>query len=369
MKKVLEVIPYSYLPYFSGGQKLVAKFVDFLGEETDLTVISTQTNDFSRAKTYKGLPWLRKSFFRYMDISLSWKIIALVKKEKFDAIIWEQPYYAWLAWLVKKRTGIRTIFHTHNIEYQRFRSIGKWWWPILKVYEKWCLGFSDFVFFITEEERAFAVTKWGIKSDKSMEITFGIDSREPVNDKDTCRQIIAGKHKIGGNETIILFNGHLSYQPNIDALLAVLNAINPHLLNTKGFQYKIIICGKDLPEYLNSLKEYETKNIIYAGFVDDIETYFKGANLFLNPVQTGGGIKTKMVEAIGFGTTVISTETGASGINRSVCGNKLVVIKDNDWNRFAQAILENKDDVFTTPPAYYQYYYWKNLIKKVLTAI
>ncbi|MBK8952851.1 MAG: hypothetical protein IPM85_11775 [Chitinophagaceae bacterium] len=64
-------------------------------------------------------------------------IADFVKKEQIETIIWEHPYYAWLAFSVRKRTGVKTIFHTHNIEYQRFKSLGKWWWPFLKVYEKW----------------------------------------------------------------------------------------------------------------------------------------------------------------------------------------------------------------------------------------
>lgn len=369
MKKVLDVVSYSYLPFSSGGQKLVAQFFGFLGKETELTVLSTSTNDITLVKNYKLLPWLGKSFFRYMDIRLSWKIVSLIKKEKFEAIIWEHPYYAWLAWIIKKRTGIKTIFHTHNIEHQRFRSLGKWWWPILKVYEKWSFQFSDFIFFITEEDQKFAVEKWNISSNKTMEVTFGVENKETSKDKAQYRQMIAGTYQIADDEMILLFNGVLSYGPNLDALLAILNDINPHLLAAKESRYKIIICGKGLPEHLNSLKEYATKNIIYAGFVDDIEAYFKGSDLFLNPVQSGGGIKTKMVEAIGFGTTVISTETGAIGMNRAVCDNKLVLIQDNEWKQFADAIINNKDYESPTPASFYHHYYWGNIVKKVLTVI
>src|SRR5687767_8429839 len=105
------------------------------------------------------------------------------------------------------------------------------------------------------------------------------------------------KHAIGENETIILFNGVLDYKPNLDALLVILEKINPFLLAHPSFKYKILICGKNLPDDLNELKAYKDKNILYAGFVNDIDAYFKGADLFLNPVQSGGGIKTKMVEA------------------------------------------------------------------------
>ena len=131
-------------------------------------------------------------------------------------------------------------------------------------------------------------------------------------------------------------------------------------------QYKIIICGKRLPEEMNELKDYADKNIIYAGFVDDIETYFKGADIFLNPVQTGGGIKTKMVEAIAFGTTVVSTESGAAGIEKSICGKKLIVVPDNNWNSFAKAIIENVNQNEITPATYYSHYYWGNIMKSVV---
>ena len=137
------------------------------------------------------------------------------------------------------------------------------------------------------------------------------------------------------NEKILLFSGLLDYKPNLDALKVILDEINPLLLSQPAFQYKLFICGKGLPDELNSLKNYGDKNIIYTGFVRDIETYYKAASILLNPVQSGGGIKTKMVEAIAYGATVIATETGATGIEKRVCGNKLVIVPDNDWKGFA----------------------------------
>ena len=144
-----------------------------------------------------------------------------------------------------------------------------------------------------------------------------------------------------------------------------MNDINPLLLRQHEFRYKIIVCGKRLPASLNELRDYAGKNIIYAGFVDDIETYFKAADLFLNPVQSGGGIKTKMVESIAFGTTVITTETGAMGIHRNICGEKLIVVPDDNWDAFTNAIIENVHKKEPTPPAFYNYYYWGNIVKKI----
>ena len=365
MKKLLVIAPYNYLPWFSGGQKSIAQFLEYLGRETDLTVISVAENDFSLAKNYKPLPLLKTSFSRYIDIGLVPRIASLIKKEKFDAVLWEHPYYAWLAWMIKKRTGIKTIIHTHNIEYQRFRTTGKWWWPVLEMYEKWSFKLADHLLFVAPEDKSFAIEKWKIKKEKCIEVAFGVEIREYPADKAACRQRIQAAHHIGQHERILFFNGLLDYKPNLDALKVILDEINPLLISQPSFQYKIIICGKRLPKELNELKGYVASNIIYAGYVDDIEMYFKGADVFLNPVQSGGGVKTKMVESIAFGTTVIATETAAAGIKRNICGNKLIVVPDNDWKTFAEAIMKNagKDEI--TPPSYYEYYYWGNIVKKV----
>ena len=363
---MLVIAPYQYLPYFSGGQKLIAQFLDHLGQETDLTVISVAENDASLIKTYKHLAWLKRSFSRYLDPSLISKITTLIKKESFDAVMWEHPYYAWLAGTIKRRTGIKTILHVHNIEYQRFRSTGKWWWPILNIYEKKAFNLADKILFITSEDRKFAIEKWDIKEEKCIEIAFGVEIRKYPDDKDSCKRSIKQIHGIADDEKVLLFNGLLDYRPNLDALIAILNEINPVLFQYPNFKYRIIICGKRLPAEFNELKEYADRNVIYAGFVQDIDMYFKGADLFLNPVQSGGGIKTKMVEAIAFGTTVISTETGSLGIHRDICGKKLVVVPDNKWNDFARAIIKNADNAEVTPSSYYDYYYWGSIVKKIL---
>ncbi|HYM93511.1 MAG TPA: glycosyltransferase family 4 protein, partial [Chitinophagaceae bacterium] len=275
----------------------------------------------------------------------------------------------WLAKRIKKRTGVKTIIHTHNIEYRRFRSNGKRWWPFLKNYEKNCFRKADILFFISDEDKNFAITEWKIDPAKCFTIPFGVDIKTFPDDKAACKKNIAAAHNIAENEKIFLFNGLLGYKPNLDAVMAIINNINPILLAQASFRYKIIFCGKGLPEELNELKAYAAKNIIYAGFVNDIETYFKGSDLFLNTVQSGGGIKTKMVESIGFGTTVISTQSGAAGIDKKVCGDKLIVQPDNDWAAFANSILQQAANNSITPPAYYEHYYWGSIVKKAVGAM
>jgi len=367
LKKILVITSYPYVPYFSGGQKSIAQFLEYLGKIPDLIVIGVPENDASLITTYKHLPWLKKkSLSRYSDFSLISKITSLIEKERFDSIIWEHPYYTWLAGVIKRRTGIKTVLHIHNIEYQRFRSTGKWWWRILKTYEKRFFKLADEILFVSPVDKEFAIEKWKISREKCIEVAFGVEIGEYPGDKKNCNRTVKQIHHVSSEDRILLFNGLLDYKPNLDAVWIILKEINPILIQHPHFKYKILICGKRVPAELNELREYADKNIIYAGFVEDIEMYFKAADLFLNPVQSGGGIKTKMVEAIAFGTTVITTDTGAAGIHREICGNKLVVVPDNDWTAFSEAIIQNANNSEITPQSYYEYYYWGSIVKKVL---
>jgi hypothetical protein len=74
------------------------------------------------------------------------------------------------------------------------------------------------------------------------------------------------------------------------------------------------------------------------------------------------------VEAIAFGAAVIATATGATGIMQEVCGEKLTIIPDKDWDSFTTAIVTTNTSAIT-PEAYYKYYYWENVVSNILPAL
>ena len=369
MRKILCIAPYQFIPYFSGGQKYIAEFTRYLAKKTALTVISTGDNKPGQEDTYTFLPYLDKERTRYIDIGLVWQLHSLIKKNKYDAIIWEHPYYGWLAMILQWLTGIYTIIHTHNIEYQRFRSMGRWWWSILKAYEKWTLRNADNIFCITEEDKQVMINEFGIRRENTCLVTAGIDGVSYYPEKLSFQQLIKQRHGISDETRLFLFSGLLSYKPNEDAVLFIRDKLVPKLESEKSFPFKIIICGKGMnPIYTNDT-DPKNQHIIYTDFVEDISEYIKAADLFLNPVITGGGIKTKVIESIGFNTTVISTISGATGVKKDVCGNKLVVVPDGDVQSFTKAIVEFADDHSETPPAYYQYYQWENIIEQAIKSL
>ena len=255
--------------------------------------------------------------------------------------------------------------HSHNIEFERFKTLNKSWYKLLKIYESWAYRNADTVFFKTNEDIEYAVKSKMVKKENTALVPFGIEIKEMPSDRPEQKRKIYKQFNIPENTSLIFFNGALDYKPNTDALSFILNEINPLLLKEKSFNYKILICGKGLPSSFNNLTSYADKNVIYAGFVDDIIACFKAADIFLNPIVSGGGVKTKIVEAMGYGTTVISCLTGAAGIEISACGEKIKIVNDNDAPAFTSAIIQHANSSVTTPITYYEYYYWGNIISKI----
>lgn len=367
--KIVSIIPYKILPAKLGGEKGIALFNEYLAREVDLTGITTQNNDPALAKGYRLLNILSNNKSRYANIFLYYTVRRIIQRQRATHLLIEHPYYGWLAWMLRKTLSIKLIVHSHNIEFMRSRSIRRKWWKALKWYERWVYKFADKVFFISEDDRAFAIKELGVDRGRSMAVTYGIEQPALPVDLAESRRKIQQLHAIRDDEKILLFNGALYHSTNYDALRIILDEINPLLLKQSDFRYKIIVCGKGLPASFNELRDYSAKNVIYAGFVDDISLYFKAADVFLNPILSGGGIKTKAVEALAMNCSVVSTELGALGIQREVCGNKLHVVQEGEWDRFTSLVMQVANNSETIPDAFFSYYYWGNIAKKVAESL
>lgn len=362
--RIISIVPYKILPAKLGGEKGIAVFNEYVGVETDITAVSTKNNDISAAKNYQMLPWLPNSRLRYINIFLYFRIRQLIKEKQATHLLIEHPYYGWLAWMIRKTTRVTWVVHSHNIEFERSRSIGRWWWKALKWYEQWVYKSSDINFFISEDDRQYALTQLDIPAAKSHAITYGVEIAGRPADRIQCREQVQRKHGIAANKKLLLFNGALYHHTNYDALQVILDHVLPALERQQP-PYTLIVCGKGLPDSFQELKAYQHRNVIYAGFVDDISVYFKAADIFLNPILSGGGVKTKAIEALAYNCQVISTALGALGIVEEVCGTQLQVVPDQDWVAFNSALLQALETRSETPDVFYQYYYWGAIAKKV----
>jgi len=368
--KILSLVSYKFLPPDMGGQKGIAFFYRHLSKQATLACVTTKENDEHGNEGYPVKNIISNDKLRYVNPFIFFTISKIIKNEKITHLIIEHPYYGWLGILLKWFTKVTLIVHSHNIESLRFKSMGKWWWGILWNYEKITHRQAHQSFFIQDEDRHYAIDHFKLDPAKCTTITYGtvLKVAPGIAEKSEARKKICEKHDIATTEKILLFNGTLGYKPNLDALNIILEKINPLLVADVNIKYRVIICGNKLPASYFGLAGYKEKNIIYAGFVDDINLYFTGCDIFINPVIDGGGIKTKVVEALACNLSVISTKSGAIGIPVEITNGKLAILPDTDWNAFARQIIE-LDTEKNIPTAYFDHFYWGNITAKAASVI
>jgi len=369
--KALSIASYPFLPPKMGGEKGIALFNRYLAPLLELHCVTTSANKISGNEGYHILPVLSKSKSktRYINPLLFFRLKRIIKELGITHVILEHPYYGWLGVMLKWFCKVKLVIHSHNIEATRFRSIGMWW-GILWNYEKWTHRQAHSNFFIQDDDKAYAIQRFGLDPARCFTITYGIEmeTAPSAGERQAARKVVAAKYGIAGEEKILLFNGSLDYKPNLDALKIILDEINPILLSAPAFKYKFIICGKNLPETYQQLTAYADKHIIYAGFVEDIDLYFKAADIFINPVTDGGGIKTKLVEALAHNLNVVTTQSGAIGVPVELTGGKMTVLKDDELSLFATEIMKTNTSA-SIPASFFDHFYWGHIAKKAAAAM
>ena len=367
---LLGIVSYKIFPARLGGQKGIADFYQFLSKETEIILATSDDNDVSNKPSFKVYPFLFNHWKGFLNFLYIPKLIGIIRKHKVDVILIEHSYFGWLGILLRLFTGKPFAIHSHNIESHRFRVAGRKWWRFYIRYEIFVHQQANFTFFKCEEDKDWAIQEWNIRTENCMVVTYGtnIQKAPDAEEKKTCKETIQKTHSIDENETIFLFNGSLNYAPNIDSLRIITQYLIP-ILQKSDLKYHIIICGDYLPEEL-ATEMRALPQIIFAGYVPDINLYFKAADAFINPSVLATGIKTKLVEALANDLTIISTIGGARGIDPKIVGMKMILVENDDWKGFAAEMLKTKlRRSFITPALFYDSFYWGNITQKVNTCL
>ncbi len=360
--KVVSVVSYKFLPAIVGGQKGVALFYKFFSRQVSLVCVTTANNDPGVVKEYEVLPILSTSAIRYINIFYLLTIRRILRKYDASHFLLEHPYYGWLGFLVKKFCKIKLVVHSHNIEGLRWKSLGKWWWKILWQYEKFTHRQADYNFFINQQDYEYAIREFRINPSKCRVITYGTESNAipSLEERQEAKDKVMTLHNIPADHSIFLFNGAFDYKPNLEALVSLLENINPIMSANNNLRYRLVICGRSIPE---SILNSNYPNVVMAGFVDDIDLYFKSADVFLNPLLEGGGIKTKLVEALSFNCNAVSTTNGAIGVDPNICNGKLLIAADGDWNDFANKVVVAASVRNKIGSEFFQHFHWGHIAK------
>ena len=366
--RLLTLISYKFLPAKLGGHLAHLYFHNYISEYADSIVIGHKANERNASEEkikFSLLKIFKNNVLTYSQIYYLPKILKTIKEEKIDIILCSHPYLGLLGILASHIRKKPLLTYSHNIEAERFRSLNKWWWKILFYYEKWIMNSSQLVFFVTNEDRIWAIKNYSLSDDKCIVSPFGINLIEkPIKDK-KHKETLCHRLNIDLNTKLLYFAGSYNYHPNDEAVENILFEIYPRLSKYRN-DFKILIIGKGLNEVLVK-KINDTKGVvIYLGFVENINDILYSADLMLNPMLSGGGIKTKAVEALGNNIKVVSTENGSFGLDQEACQDMLWKSQDDDWPSFVENINLALNSQIEISEKFYSYYSWKNVTRRIV---
>ena len=132
----------------------------------------------------------------------------------------------------------------------------------------------------------------------------------------------------------LIFPGTFSYPPNDGAARWFLDDVWSRIW-TKAPGTRVRFVGNAPGPWL---REYDGKEgVTVTGRVPDMRPYYEKAGIVIIPLQVGGGVKLKLLEAMAFGRPVIATSVGIEGLG--VTPGREVEIVD-DPAGFAERTLE-----------------------------
>jgi glycosyltransferase involved in cell wall biosynthesis len=133
----------------------------------------------------------------------------------------------------------------------------------------------------------------------------------------------------------LIFTGSFRFRPNYDAIIWFLSEIFP-LVQAKEPSLHLTITG----DHAN-LPLPTARNITLAGFVKDVHLLVAQSWVSIVPIQSGGGTRLKILEAMAIGTPVVTTRKGAEGLDAQHDIHLLIADRPMD---FAHAILRLTND-------------------------
>lgn len=297
-------------------------------EKLEILKYCSEVKTYERSRNKKYI--LKNSFKPYCAITRYSKNLQkdLEMNKQIDLIIVDMPQLLFNLPKVKKNPVVLT---QHNIEYKTFKEIGNKNSNILKkiifniealrlylmenkVYRRKTI---DLFTFISSEDKEFFEKKFKINN--TLLVPLGYNTVKKI--------------KRDNKNKIIVFTGKMDYQPNKEAVIWFVNNIWPFIKQNVN-DVKFYVVGKNPP---NEIIKLQNNDIFVTGTVDSIEEYIDYADIIVIPLLSGGGVKIKLIEALGRENIVISTSKGVEG---TIFKNEEHLIVEDDNLGFAEKCIQ-----------------------------
>ncbi len=160
---------------------------------------------------------------------------------------------------------------------------------------------ADTTLCVTDQDRTLLESAGGVRC---VTVPLGIDT-------ESVTAVWEGREP-----ATFLFVGSFAHRPNRVAAKFLVDKVWPRVAQYSD-SVRLVLAGRGSEAFLGSLPERDGR-VSASGFVEDLTPLYRDCALFVAPLNEGGGIKIKILEAMARGIPVVTTPIGAEGIVDSV---------------------------------------------------
>jgi glycosyltransferase involved in cell wall biosynthesis len=230
----------------------------------------------------------RRHFVHYLD------------KLKPDCVIVD---YAWLTPILKSVNGARRplrVVLTHDLIYSRVESLKANSLPVdvpdwTAVEEARHLKSADVL--LIEREDEIGSFRTLAPQAKILLAPLAVTTRSITTKEVDGRCLFVGGYAPHNHEGLVWF----------------LEEVWPRVLKVLPHA-SLVVCGAVCDRIGKLTNMISAPSVIWQGRVADLEDHYTAAQVSIVPLLSGSGFKTKLIEAMSYGKTVVSTTVGAQGI-------------------------------------------------------
>lgn len=290
--------------------------------DTEVKPLDAFLNLFT-SKSYNVIRFYSKSFENVLIECLQKNVYDIIQLET----LWVAPYLP----TIRKYSKAKVVLRSQNIEFMIWERLAidtknplkKWYLKLLakrlKTYEYKVLNSFDAILTITEID-SNNYKKMGCTI-PIYHVPFGIDLQN---------------YKIDQSELVkpsVFHIGAMDWRPNADGINWFLKSIWLKVIE-QNKTTKLFLAGRNMPEWLLNFK---MENVVIEGEVANSHQFINSKSIMIVPLNSGGGMRVKIIEGMAFGKTIISTAIGAEGIDYT---NNTDLIIANTEQEFVDAILK-----------------------------
>ncbi len=163
----------------------------------------------------------------------------------------------------------------------------------------------------------------------------------------------------------ILFNGNMSYPPNVESVQFLAGKILP-LVKAKKPDANLLITGATPSAAVLALRN---ESVTVTGWVDDVRTGFAQSRMLVAPMQSSIGLQNKLLEAMAMRIPCLTTTLSNNALKAEA--GKQIIVADTP-EAFADAVLHllnNEQEADALAQAGYEfvheYFSWEGSVRKL----